>query len=68
MPAITDWAAEDRPREKLLLKGTSALSDAALELLLAWLREALAAGRSVVVAEHNPIVSDLAAVTLEFCK
>lgn len=27
---ITDWAAEDRPREKLILKGTSSLSDAEL--------------------------------------
>ncbi|HRR93776.1 MAG TPA: hypothetical protein P5348_07280, partial [Bacteroidales bacterium] len=27
---ITDWALEDRPREKLYNKGTSALSDAEL--------------------------------------
>jgi len=27
---ITDWAAEDRPREKLIEKGTSSLSDAEL--------------------------------------
>lgn len=27
---ITDWAAEDRPREKLIQKGTSSLSDAEL--------------------------------------
>ena len=31
---IKDWAAEDRPREKLLLKGTSALSDAELMAIL----------------------------------
>jgi DNA repair protein RadC len=27
---ITDWAVEDRPREKLIIKGTSSLSDAEL--------------------------------------
>ena len=27
---IKDWAEEDRPREKMLLKGVSALSDAEL--------------------------------------
>lgn len=31
---IKRWAAEDRPREKLLLKGTSALSDAELIAIL----------------------------------
>jgi DNA repair protein RadC len=31
---ITDWAAEDRPREKLLQKGTSSLSDAELLAIL----------------------------------
>lgn len=31
---ITDWAEEDRPREKLLLKGVSALSDAELIAIL----------------------------------
>ena len=31
---IKSWAAEDRPREKLLLKGTSALSDAELIAIL----------------------------------
>lgn len=31
---ITDWAAEDRPREKLILKGRSALSDAELLAIL----------------------------------
>lgn len=32
--AIKNWAAEDRPREKLLMKGKSALSDAELIALL----------------------------------
>jgi len=31
---ITDWAEEDRPREKLMLKGVSALSDAELLAIL----------------------------------
>ncbi len=31
---ITDWAAEDRPREKLIRKGTSTLSDAELLAIL----------------------------------
>jgi DNA repair protein RadC len=31
---ITDWAIEDRPREKLLLKGRNALSDAELLAIL----------------------------------
>lgn len=31
---ITDWALEDRPREKLMIKGTSSLSDAELLAIL----------------------------------
>jgi len=31
---ITDWAVEDRPREKLAIKGTSSLSDAELLAIL----------------------------------
>jgi DNA repair protein RadC len=31
---ITDWASDDRPREKLLLKGASSLSDAELVAIL----------------------------------
>ena len=34
--AITDWAIEDRPREKLLMRGAEMLSDA--ELLAIFLR------------------------------
>ena len=33
-PAIKSWAEDDRPREKLLLKGKSALSDAELIAIL----------------------------------
>ena len=31
---IKDWAEEDRPREKLLIKGVSSLSDAELIAIL----------------------------------
>jgi len=31
---ITEWAAEDRPREKLVQKGTASLSDAELLAIL----------------------------------
>jgi DNA repair protein RadC len=34
MAAITEWAEEDRPREKMLLKGAAALSDAELLAIL----------------------------------
>lgn len=43
--AISDWPADDRPREKLLQKGASALSDA--ELLAIFLRTGCA-GKSAV--------------------
>ncbi len=32
--SITDWPADDRPREKLLSKGAAALSDAELAVFL----------------------------------
>ncbi len=43
--AITDWPADERPREKLLLRGATALSDA--ELLAIFLRTGLP-GKSAV--------------------
>lgn len=43
--AITDWAVEDRPREKLLQRGAGALSDA--ELLAIFLRTGIK-GKSAV--------------------
>ncbi|MDB5812868.1 MAG: radC [Betaproteobacteria bacterium] len=43
--AITDWPADERPREKLLSKGVDALSDA--ELLAIFLRTGIA-GKSAV--------------------
>lgn len=55
---ITDWAAEDRPREKLILKGRSALSDAELLAILIGsgsLEESAVdlAKRILVSADHN---------------
>lgn len=58
-------AALDPPLQ-LLDEPTSALSSEATDRLLAWLREILASGRMVVVAEHNPVISGLATATLEF--
>jgi len=46
--AITDWPAEERPREKLLQKGASALSDA--ELLAIFLRTGVAGLTAVDMA------------------
>ena len=43
--AITDWPTDERPREKLLLRGASALSDA--ELLAIFLRTGVA-GKTAV--------------------
>jgi DNA repair protein RadC len=46
--AITDWPADERPREKLLSKGAEALSDA--ELLAIFLRVGVAGKSSVDLA------------------
>ncbi len=46
---ITEWAEEDRPREKLLLKGKAALSDA--ELLAVLLRSGSSAVNAVDLAK-----------------
>jgi len=48
--AITDWPREERPREKLLQKGATALSDA--ELLAIFLRTGTREETAVVLA-HN---------------
>ena len=50
--AIKDWPAEQRPREKLLLKGSAALSDA--ELLAIFLRTGMR-GCSAVDMAHSLI-------------
>lgn len=46
--AITDWAVEDRPREKLLAKGAEALTDA--ELLAIFLRTGIKGKTAVDLA------------------
>lgn len=46
--AITDWPADERPREKLLAKGATALSDA--ELLAIFLRTGIAGCSAVDLA------------------
>lgn len=50
MLSIKEWAEEDRPREKLLLKGPSALSDA--ELLAILIGSGNAEESAVQVAQH----------------
>ena len=52
--AITDWALEDRPREKLLMRGADALSDA--ELLAIFLRTGIKGKTAVDLARD--ILSD----------
>jgi len=48
--AISDWPADDRPREKLLLKGANALSDA--ELLAIFLRTGITGKSAVDIARE----------------
>ncbi len=48
--AITDWPAQERPREKLLLKGAAALSDA--ELLAIFLRTGISGITAVDLARQ----------------
>ncbi|MES2353221.1 MAG: DNA repair protein RadC [Pseudomonadota bacterium] len=69
--AITDWPADDRPREKLLLKGPCALSDA--ELLAIFLRIGVA-GKSAVdlarelLSKFGSLSNLFAAGEKEFCE
>jgi DNA repair protein RadC len=68
--AITDWPLDDRPREKLLAKGSEALSDA--ELVAIFLRTGVK-GRSAVDLARDALgrfgslsglfAADLAALT-----
>lgn len=69
--AITDWPAEERPREKLLKKGASALSDA--ELLAIFLRTGTPGQSAVDLArelltKHQGLRPLLASNRTEFCK
>ena len=58
---ITDWAVEDRPREKLIQKGTNSLSDAELLAILisSGTREksAVDLGRELLMAANNNLNS-----------
>ncbi len=68
--AITDWPADERPREKLLKRGANALSDA--ELLAIFLRTGVKGKTAVDLArnlldEHGSLRSLLAADEKEFC-
>ena len=69
--AITDWAIEERPREKLLIKGAEALSDA--ELLAIFLRTGIKGKTAVDLArdllvESGGLTSLLSANEEQFCK
>jgi len=69
--AITDWAIEDRPREKLLIKGAEALSDA--ELLAIFLRTGIKGCSAVDLARNllddsGGLSKLLAANEDEFCQ
>ena len=69
--AITDWAIEDRPREKLLNKGAEALTDA--ELLAIFLRTGIK-GKSAVdlardlINDNGGLSPLLAANEEQFCQ
>ncbi len=68
--AITDWPADERPREKLLLRGAAALSDA--ELLAIFLRTGTKGMTAVDLArslleQHGSLRMLLAATKSEFC-
>ena len=69
--AITDWAVEERPREKLLIKGAEALTDA--ELLAIFLRTGIKGKTAVDLArdlleETGGLTPLLSANEKRFCK
>lgn len=69
--AITDWAAEDRPREKLLNKGAESLTDA--ELLAIFLRTGIKGKTAVdlardLLAETGGLTHLLSADEKRFCQ
>ncbi len=68
--AITDWPSEERPREKLLLKGAASLSDA--ELLAIFLRTGIPGISAVdlsrqLLSEFGSLRTLLTATQAEFC-
>jgi len=69
--AITDWPADERPREKLLQRGPGALSDA--ELLAIFLRTGVPGKSAVDLArelldQHKGLANLLAADQATFCR
>jgi len=69
--AINDWALEERPREKLLIKGAEALSDA--ELLAIFLRTGVKGCSAVdlarnLLADSGGLSKLLAANEEQFCQ
>ncbi len=69
--AITDWPLEERPREKLLLKGAPSLSDA--ELLAIFLRTGIPGISAVdlsrqLLTEFGSLRALLTAPQSEFCR
>ncbi|MEJ1296318.1 MAG: DNA repair protein RadC [Candidatus Sedimenticola sp. (ex Thyasira tokunagai)] len=69
--AITDWPADERPREKLIKRGPAALSDA--ELLAIFLRTGVKGRTAVDLArdlldEHKGLRNLLAADQHHFCR
>lgn len=69
--AITDWPSAERPREKLLLKGPAALSDA--ELLAIFLRTGIKGKTAVDLArdlldEHGSLRALLKTNVNQFCR
>jgi DNA repair protein RadC len=69
--AITDWAVEDRPREKLLNKGAEALTDA--ELLAIFLRTGIKGKTAVdlardLITDNGGLSPLLAANEEQFCR
>ncbi len=70
-PPITDWPAEERPREKLLERGAAALSDA--ELLAIFLRTGIPGKTAVDLArelltEYGGLRALLGAPAKRFCQ
>ncbi|CAA0102611.1 Uncharacterised protein [Zhongshania aliphaticivorans] len=68
--AITDWPKDERPREKLLQRGASALADA--ELLAIFLRTGVTGKSAVDLArellqEHGGLSGLIAASRTQFC-
>ena len=68
--AITDWAVEDRPREKLLMRGADVLSDA--ELLAIFLRTGIKGKTAVdlardILKDSGGLRNLLGADEAEFC-